>query len=428
MPDSHTVQVIAGCLSLYLAGVIASAAGVGGGGLNLPILLVIFGWKYTECVSLSLATVMGNYIAQTALNFNRRHPASSSRPLIYWDAVLVLLPAQLGGSNVGVLLATVLPTTVLLILAMTVVVYAGYRTLSKGMKYYRLETLQKRNLLTGETYLSVPTKGDENGVHPKRNSSEQEHGLERDDEFSANADSLTESLIPFSSTPSSSSSLSPTESHSRLKIPMITISALLGVWIVYAVIFVVSKSYVAPCSAGFFSILACSYVPLTLTILWGIFHISQKQKADPSSILVGDLHFRHLSFLPPTLSFFIGILCSLLGIGGGELMGPLLLSLKVIPQVSSATTSIMSLLNSSLTVLHYAIVGNMELQWMAICFSIGLLSGFSGRAFALYITAKYERPSLLVFCLLFVLFLSLCLLIYNVASEKSPDFDFHSLC
>jgi uncharacterized membrane protein YfcA len=227
----------------------------------------------------------------------------------------------------------------------------------------------------------------------------------------------------FSAASSSSSSSSP-----RLELPLTSLVVLLAVWLVYAALFVVSKSYVASCSTAFFAILATSYVPLVLTILWGISDISKKQNANPSAVLTGDLIFRKLSFLPPVLSFLIGILCSLLGIGGGELMGPLLLSLKVLPQVSSATTSLMSLLNSSLTVLHFAIVGNMQFEWMAICFSIGLLSGFSGRAFALYMTARYKRPSMLVFCLAFVLFLSLCLLIYNIASEGRPDFNFHSFC
>jgi len=413
-------ESVIGCVSLYVAGVIASAAGVGGGGLNLPILLVVFGWNYTECISLSLATVMGNYIAQTLLNFDRRHPGSPTRPLIYWDAVLVLLPAQLGGSNIGVLLASVLPTTVLLILAMSIVFYAGYRTVSKGVKYYRLETEQMNSLAVGAVYFR--------GVSP--------HDRQQTS-INSNSNPLSESLVPFLSTSTgtatdmdnvSAASSSSSSSSPRLELPLTSLVVLLAVWLVYAALFVVSKSYVASCSTAFFAILATSYVPLVLTILWGISDISKKQNANPSAVLTGDLIFRKLSFLPPVLSFLIGILCSLLGIGGGELMGPLLLSLKVLPQVSSATTSLMSLLNSSLTVLHFAIVGNMQFECMAICFSIGLLSGFSGRAFALYMTARYKRPSMLIFCLAFVLFLSLCLLIYNIASEGRPDFNFHSFC
>ena len=50
--------------------------------------------------------------------------------------------------------------------------------------------------------------------------------------------------------------------------------------------------------------------------------------------MVGDISFKEVGAAPPMLAFAIGILCSLLGIGGGELMGPLLLHLKVLPQVT----------------------------------------------------------------------------------------------
>lgn len=87
-------------------------------------------------------------------------------------------------------------------------------------------------------------------------------------------------------------------------------------------------------------------------------HISDRQRNNPESILTGmlytqlihqsfhhplthslirhfsgDIMFKDISVIPPIVAFIIGVLCSLLGIGGGELMGPLLLILKVIPQV-----------------------------------------------------------------------------------------------
>jgi uncharacterized membrane protein YfcA len=43
--------------------------------------------------------------------------------------------------------------------------------------------------------------------------------------------------------------------------------------------------------------------------------------------------FVQVSGLPPLLTFVIGIICSLLGIGGGELMGPLMLQMGLLPQV-----------------------------------------------------------------------------------------------
>ena len=108
-------------------------------------------------------------------------------------------------------------------------------------------------------------------------------------------------------------------------------------------------------------------------------------------------------------------------------MGPLLLTLKVLPQVTSATISIMSLLNSSSTILHYGILGQINYKLAAITFSIGLLGGFSGRSWALYVTEKYRLPSVTTFMLASVLVISLALLVYDISVHKS-DWDMHAFC
>jgi uncharacterized membrane protein YfcA len=124
---------------------------------------------------------------------------------------------------------------------------------------------------------------------------------------------------------------------------------------------------------------------------------------------------------PPLLAFGIGILSSLLGIGGGELMGPLLLSLNVLPQVSAASTSMMSLLNSSSNIVHYAIIGEIDIEWFFITFFIGVVGGITGRMWALYMTKTFGRISVMVFCLATVLFISFWLLVFHLATEN-PNF------
>lgn len=69
----------------------------------------------------------------------------------------------------------------------------------------------------------------------------------------------------------------------------------------------------------------------------------------------GDV-IHQVSGIPPFFTFLIGIICSLLGIGGGELMGPLMLQMGLLPQVGIGF--IMSLLVVLLccVVLYYSVV------------------------------------------------------------------------
>lgn len=126
-------------ITLYLCGSIASAGGIGGGGVNVPLLLVMGGYEYHEAVVFSLCTVLGNHLAQSTINWPVSHPYVKQRPLIYWDLILFLLPAQLGGSNLGVVISKAPPDILMLICAFFVLILAIAKTYHKGMMYYREE-------------------------------------------------------------------------------------------------------------------------------------------------------------------------------------------------------------------------------------------------------------------------------------------------
>lgn len=88
-----------GALAVYAACTLAAAGGIGGGSINLPIYLVLYLFSYDRAVVLSLVTVMGNYFSQVGINMQKRHFSKPSRPMIYWDCILILMPAQLGNSQ-----------------------------------------------------------------------------------------------------------------------------------------------------------------------------------------------------------------------------------------------------------------------------------------------------------------------------------------
>ena len=139
-------------LVLYLCGTIASAGGIGGGGVNVPLLLVIGGYSYREAVVFSLCTVLGNSLAQSIINWPLSHPYVKRRPLIYWEIILFLLPAQLGGSNVGVIIGKLFPEELLLCCALLVLLLAIAKTYYKGMSFLKEE---RKSLTNKSTYQKI---------------------------------------------------------------------------------------------------------------------------------------------------------------------------------------------------------------------------------------------------------------------------------
>eukprot|EP01035_Chromulina_nebulosa_P018230 gene18230-23900_t len=305
MNDSAT-QYIGGFIALYLSCSLASSAGLGGGGLNVPLLLVIIGFPYKTCVVLSLCAVLGNHCSQTTINWFKSHPFDVSRPLIYWDVVLIFLPATLGGTTLGVVIAPTLPETLLLTFSMFVISFALFKASSKGIKTYRKETeLINMNLIS------------ESLLH-------QNYDVK-------SSEVINQYIVVNGNGSSSYSKLN--QSFFYPQPNYIILMALFAVWSAFAIIYVTLQVATSPCSTAYYSLLGATYIPLVITILWAVKYVTKTQ-LDGSNVLTG--------------------------LGTAEMMGPLLLSLKVIPMVSSATTSAMSLLYTSSTLLHYGILGKID--------------------------------------------------------------------
>ncbi len=130
---------VGGCFVLLVGCTLSSSAGVGGGGINVPIFQLVFGYSFQESVILSSFTILGNYLSQSFVNIRKHHPYCSKRPLIYVEIVLILLPCQLGGSNLGSLINIIIPQSILYLIALVVLVYAFGMTFHKGVTMWQKE-------------------------------------------------------------------------------------------------------------------------------------------------------------------------------------------------------------------------------------------------------------------------------------------------
>lgn len=124
----------------YFAATLGSASGIGGGGLILPIILVVGGIPFDTAVILCITVVLGNTLSQVVVNLRKTHPLDETRPLIDFNLVSVLLPAQIGGANLGVLFAASLPSASLMILAMVMLLVVSLKIGKKGISLYKKES------------------------------------------------------------------------------------------------------------------------------------------------------------------------------------------------------------------------------------------------------------------------------------------------
>lgn len=91
---------IAGVSLACVGLMIAAAGGIGGGGILVPLYILVLQFHPKHAIPLSNITIFGGAITNTVLNMSKRHP-DADRPLVDWDLILVMEPLTIGGALIG---------------------------------------------------------------------------------------------------------------------------------------------------------------------------------------------------------------------------------------------------------------------------------------------------------------------------------------
>lgn len=108
-------------MQIFLAATLSAAGGIGGGGLFVPLLVLLFRFSAAVAVTLSNILIVGTSLANFVQMVRRKLPgAKYSRPLIDYNMALALQPSQLAGTVIGVVLNKMFPDWLVLILLIIV--------------------------------------------------------------------------------------------------------------------------------------------------------------------------------------------------------------------------------------------------------------------------------------------------------------------
>jgi uncharacterized membrane protein YfcA len=118
---------------------VAAGGGIGGGGILVPVYILVMGFTPKHAIPLSNVTVLGGAVANTILNARKRHPLAD-RPLVDWDLILVMEPLTIAGALLGAFLNKVLPELLLTVLLVLLLSVTAYTSLTKALKLYARES------------------------------------------------------------------------------------------------------------------------------------------------------------------------------------------------------------------------------------------------------------------------------------------------
>lgn len=410
---------------------IAASGGIGGGGLLVPIFIIIFEFKALHAVALSNFTILGSSMMNMALNLPKRHP-TVDRPLVDWDLIVIMEPVTMAGAILGAYVGKVLPEVFLVISLVCLLGYTSKITIDKGLQLWNKETKAALEKSKSELAKAVEMKEQEsddaesssllgrNTVESDIDANNQETGsvpappppLTEDER------ALEELLETERSTP-----VTPVIWMNTMFIVVVALTMLKGGSGGRALPSPVgiecgSASYWALTGVIFAFILTVSYYMRELLVdKWRL------KKRLNYKYAAGDIEWNEYNTLKyPAMCVFAGLCAGMFGIGGGIVKGPLMLQMNVNPLVASATVAVMIFFTSIAATASYMAFGILIWDYGWFLFVLGLAATLIGQYGVGYLVKKYNRVSLVSLSIGAVVCISTCLMAFqSVYSLLSAD-------
>ena len=176
------------------------------------------------------------------------------------------------------------------------------------------------------------------------------------------------------------------------KLPCCTIAITVACWLVVLSIALAAKLWTQPCSWNNV-LLHVLLAPLlyVFSATGGVLQFTRHRAKVATFFqpLEGDITWNlRTTVLLPLPFLLAGLLASLLGIGGGMVISPLLLEIGMDPLVSSATTAVMTLFTASSASIQYLVADTSEWQYFVWYASIAFVAGLIGRTGVGYLLEK----------------------------------------
>ncbi|EED94211.1 predicted protein, partial [Thalassiosira pseudonana CCMP1335] len=371
--------------------VLAAGGGIGGGGILVPVYILILDFLPKHAIPLSNVTVFGGAVANTIFNVRKRHPLAD-RPLIDWDLILVMEPSTLLGALVGANLNKILSETLIAVMLVVLLSFTAYGTLKKAGKMYDKETEDLKNEWSYSDGLREHLVNDYSHMDDEEgrkgaNDNNKEDTVTEYEEFGMHeANSLDRLMF----------------------VVVLAINILKG-----------GGGFASPVGIKCGS--AAFWISQALLLVWiiGISLVARRQLIKDTALKMG-AGFRYLkedmiwddksTIIYPLFSTVAGFCAGMFGIGGGIVKGPLMIMMGVHPAVASATSACMILFTSFTATTTFAVYGLLVHDYAIACVILGFVATAVGQTITTRLLKKSRRNSYIAFSIGFVVLLSALLM------------------
>lgn len=434
---------IAGTFVWFFTAGIATACGVGGGGIYVPMGILLLRFPPKPSSGLSQASIFGASLGGLIVNIRNRHPDKFirdtkgtpsetlpgkivsygkdkgpaeiesdkqkyldggdgkrkfyTRPVIDYNMALFLAPMEMAGAVLGVIIQRLFPNWLFLSFAAVILGFTSYKTFKKFLAAY------KKDKETRADTIALALKESKKNFEASKKQEMLEVLVAADGDASgaAGADREVEMTeIGAMATDSDSDSIQddPKDLEKRRQFlendarqyPKEKIGCLILLWAGLTIITFlkggkgVDSAVGLTCEdAGFYVLIASQFLwTLGFAVVFGYKNVKGTQER-----LDVNYPFNEADVLwdykklrfYSFFTFVAGIVAGLIGIGGGMVLGPLMLVMGINPRVSTATTATMILLTSSSVAVMFVMSGLVPWEYAVYFFFVCLFGAYLGK-------------------------------------------------
>lgn len=369
--SADTQTIIALTSVAFVVSIIGSLGGVGGGALLIPLYSFIGGFDIRQSVVLSVITITGASLIRGVHALPRRQKYVKNRYLANYGIIKTTVPFSTNTAYLGLLLNQNLPIIVIFVIFVILMYYLIYKSWMKNWEYIK-KFIRRRK----KPKLSVNIDGLHLVLPITQIDSEEGYGETWADVVIHMVYILTGfAIVTFFTFMRNTNSMP---------------------WLIYLIQFAVMTAYGYICIND-----------IKLLYRW--------RKKTGFHFVNGDIPWESKKdvILLVIISWVVGILSTMLGIGGSIVITPILLGLGVPPDSIVATGGIISFFSSMISSIQYIVAGDYIEFYLIFLF----LGGFFGGATSIIITYIFRKGTKLIItsAITIVLVLSLILLIiFNI--------------
>ena len=409
-----TIKEIFGSVLIVLGSALSNIGGIGGGGIMSPIMKFYMNFNKGDGVTIAKLMIFCGSLTGLLLKRNQNIPNTDKSPIDF-NLVILLIPSVLYGTSIGVILNQIIPQIISYFLVILIIGVNFYKTYNL-FTTLKTQQLKKENKKEQE-YTNINTSDTEAGsrVNDKSDMNKSLRLL-----FELEKDKLKFPMF-------------------KMVYAFISILVLVMISMIKGSKTINSIVFIDNCSTLFWFI-EFLYFPVSLGLVYLVSKNIKKEfnyrkdigyKFLPSDIIWNNRNIFKFSLI----GLVTGILSGTLGLGGGLILVPLLLSFDVQPLIATST-SLMVVLFESLSVCFQSILlGVLNIDYLIICPILSSIGGLIGTVISRAYIAKTNKSYILVGVVALCLAITLIIFGYNflvlsrrVLNEEYNLFEFNTPC